>query len=738
MSLFKELKRRNVFRVAIAYLAGSWLLIEVVETLFPIYGFSEAAIRAVVALAAAGLPLLLVFSWFFELTSDGLKLEKDIPRSVSITHHTGDRLDRFIFVLMTLALGYFVFDKFVVSVSREASIIEAARQQGHDAALENTYGDKSIAVLPFANLSGDPGQEFFSDGISEELLNLMAKIPELRVISRSSAFSFKDKDIIVPEVARQLKVAYVLEGSVRKDGSRVRITAQLIEAHSDSHLWSESYDRNVTDIFAVQEEIATAITNALKVKLGLVAGGEVRPVSNEFTDYDAYSAYLHGRNLIHLRGRENLENAVLELERALRLDEKFAPAHAHLAIAITLLANDASSYGTLSIAEVVRRAVPHLDRAQELEPGLPEIYACRALLALKTNDLQSTLEQARMALAINPNYADAMNWLHVALDALGHYQEADAILERMLSVDPLAISPRINYINWLSSVGRTAEAHAMADQLLEQNPEFGYMMHADISLIYEGSIADGVSWALKAPAGNFYLLYAFMWIGEYAEARRINDTQTYLVDFAEGYFDKVISEALARVKLNPDDVESLFTAAEALYEAGRVDEALPLMERIDQSASEGGPVSHLLTDFRNIRLALARRKAGDEQGAITALEAVKRDLAARRLAGRNNQEQSLLEAMVAASEHDMDGAVSNLINAVRLGLRNSQAFDDPVFDDIRDAPRFATPQQELQTILEVEHDKVLQLICFDNPVPGNWQPLTETCEQWEQRPETQL
>jgi len=728
MSLYDELKRRNVFRVAIAYLAGSWLLIEVVETLFPIYGLSDAAVRTVVTLVAVGLPLLLVFSWFFELTPDGLKLEKNIPRSGSVTRHTGERLDRFIMVLLALALGYFIFDKFVLSVSREASIFETARQEGHDAALVSAFGDRSIVVLPFVNLSGDPNQEFFSDGISEELLNLLAKIPELRVISRSSAFSFKGKDIIVPEVARQLNVAHVLEGSVRKDGNRVRITAQLVEAHTDSHLWSESYDRDLTDIFAVQDEIAASITNALKVELGLIASGVVQSANREITNFDAYSAYLRARNLIHLRGRENLEKAVLELERVLRLNEKFAPGHAHLAIAITLLAGDANSYGTLSLPEVIQRAVPHLDRAYELEPELPEIYAGRALVALKKNDLQSTVEQARKALAINPSYVDALNWLQVALDALGRYQEADAILEEILLVDPLAISGRINYINWLSRVGRTPEARAMADQLLMQDPGFGYLAHADISLIYEGRIADGLSWALKAPAGNFYLIYAFMWANEYAEARRISDAQTYWVDLAEGRFDKVIDEAMTRTKLNPDDLDSLFIAAEALSEAGRIDEALPLLERFNQIAAEGGSISQPLTDFRGVRLAQGRRRAGDEQGAIMAIETVKRDLAARRLAGRNNQELSLLEAMVAAFEHDTEGAISSLTTAVELGMRNPQALDDPIFDDIRDTSRSIALQQELDSILEAEHGKVLQLICFDNPMPANWQPLPETCE----------
>ena len=186
-------------------------------------------------------------------------------------------------------------------------------------------------------MSADPEQEYFSDGISEELLNLLAQIPELRVISRSSAFSFKGKDIAIPTVAKQLNVAHVLEGSVRKAGNRVRITAQLIEARSDTHLWSEIYDRTLDDIFAVQDEIAAAISDALKLKLALIAGKAALPTAIKATNADAYDAYLQGRESIHHGGREAMEDAVHHLERSLLLDYNFAPAHAQLAIATMLL-----------------------------------------------------------------------------------------------------------------------------------------------------------------------------------------------------------------------------------------------------------------------------------------------------------------------------------------------------------------------------------------------------------------
>lgn len=728
MSFLNELKRRNVLRVGAAYIFAAWLLIQVAETIFPLFGYGDTPARLVVIVLSIAFIPSLIFSWVFEITPEGLKKDADVVREDSITHVTGKKLDRIILVVLALALAYFVFDKFVLEPDRVAEIVEETAQQARSDALVESYDDRSIAVMPFVNMSNDPEQEYFADGIAEELLNLLAKIPELRVTARSSSFSYKGKEFKVADVARELNVGHVLEGSIRKSGKRVRITVQLIEARSDTHLWSEIYDRELDDVFVVQDEIAMAISDALKVKLALVAGEVLRPIVTKIANFDAYAAYLRGRELIYRRGRDNLENAVHELELSLRLNEDFAPAHALLAIAFTLLADDPNSYGTLSLEEVKQRATPHLDRARDLEPNLAELHGGKALLALKSNDFESTIEQSREALALNPSYIDALNWLHIALDALGRYQEADATLKRILLLDPLTIAGRINYIGWLSSNGRTREAHEMADQLLMQSPESGYLAHADTALIYEGEIAESLSWALRTPAGNFYLIYAFNLVNEYDEARRIDEDQTYWVDLAEGRFDEIVGTTLSGTDLDTDDPDALFRIADALYEAGRIDEALPLFERFYEYLPEGRPISQPLSDVRSIRLALARRKAGDEDGAQVAAQFVRQDFAARRLAGRNNQEQFVVEAMIAAFEHNPDHVVNAMKSAIQSGMRNKRFFDDPIFEDMRNEPRFAALQQELNIILAAEHDKVLQLICFNNPVPDNWQPLPETCK----------
>ena len=284
MSLFSELKRRNVIRVATAYVVAAWLIIQVVETILPAFGYGDFFLRIVVIVLAIAFVPTLVFSWVFEITPEGLKREVEVAREESITRFTGKKLDRIITVLLALALGYFAFDRFVLVPARVAEIVEETAQLARSEALVESYGDKSIAVLPFVNMSGDPGQEYFSDGIAEELLNLLAKIPELRVISRSSAFRFKGKDLDIPTIAEQLNVAHILEGSVRKAGNQIRITAQLIDARSDTHLWSDTYDHTLDDIFAIQDRISAEVVAQLKVRLL-----DAAPVAQEIDPEASYS-----------------------------------------------------------------------------------------------------------------------------------------------------------------------------------------------------------------------------------------------------------------------------------------------------------------------------------------------------------------------------------------------------------------------------------------------------------------
>jgi TolB-like protein/Flp pilus assembly protein TadD len=715
MGLVSELRRRNVFRMAVLYAVAAWLVMQVAEVLIALAKLPDWIGQTTLILLAVGFPIALIFSWVYELTPEGISLEKDVAAAESITHVTGRRMDFIVISLLCAAVILFAYDKWWLR--DEITVAPAV--------------SNSIAVLPFVNMSADPEQEFFSDGISEDLLNLLAQIPELQVISRSSSFSFKGEDIAIPTVAEQLNVAHVLEGSVRKVGNRVRITAQLIEADSDSHLWSQSYDRELDDIFAVQDEIAGAISDALRMKLALVAGEALQPTAIRAANTDAYDAFLQGRELFRQRGEENVEDAVRHFKRSLRLDNSFAPAHAQLAIATLILIG----YGESPVwGDATRIVNALLDRAQALEPDLAEAHGGRALLALLGDDPESTIDHARKALASNPNYSDAMTWLQLALQELGRYEEADELLKQVLVIDPLSFVGRWNYAEWLALNGRVAEAHEVADQLLEQDPFF----HATTSLFYEGKIAEGLSWALKGGGGNNLVIYAFTLVGEFDEARRLKESQAYWIDAYEGRWDEAIRGAQGNMRLDPDDEGFIVDAAIILYLAGRIDEALPLYERLREFVPEGRPILRqgmraYMPVVQTMRLALARRRAGDEDGAQAAAQIVRQEHAARRAAGRRNQEQELVEAMLAAFENDADGVIAALKSAMRRGLTFPWWVHDRIFEDLWGEPRFVALQQELDAILEVEHDKVLQLICFNNPTPDDWQPLPETCEGVEEK-----
>ena len=269
MSFFIELKRRNVFKVTIAYAVMAWLVMQIAYVILNNVEAPGWVFHVILLMLGIGLLFAIFFAWAYELTPEGIKKEKDIDRTQSITHVTGRKLDFIIIGIMALALGYFAYDKLVLSAFREAAMTEAITMAvGEQAAAEQEAAfenDKSIAVLPFVNMSDDAANEYFSDGISEELLNLLAQIPELRVIARTSSFAYKGKDVKIADIARELNVGHVLEGSVRKTGNQVRVTAQLIHAADSSHLWSESYDRTLDNIFTIQDEIAVAVVEKLKV-----------------------------------------------------------------------------------------------------------------------------------------------------------------------------------------------------------------------------------------------------------------------------------------------------------------------------------------------------------------------------------------------------------------------------------------------------------------------------------------
>jgi len=476
MSFIGELRRRNVLRVGTAYLVASWLLIQVAETIFPLFGFNDTPARILVVLLAIGMVPVVIFAWAFELTPEGLKKERDVDRSLSITPQTGKKLDRVIMVVLALAVGFFAFDKFVLDPERRAALREQAvaqaRQEMHAEARAEAASAPSIAVLPFVNMSGDPDNEYFSDGISEELLNLLAKIPGLRVISRTSAFSYKNKAVKVADVARELNVAHVLEGSVRKAGEQVRITAQLIAADSDSHLWSETYDRTLEDIFAVQDEIAATVVERLKVTL-LGDGPHVEP-----TDPEAYTLNLQARHLAKQFSAESYEKAIALYEQALAIDPEYTESLGGLA---TTYINQVV-FGLRPAAEGFDQARELLMRALAIEPRDASSHVGLASIALfGENDRAAAAHHYQQALALEPTNDSVLSNASGLLLNLGRPEQAVALQEYATSRDPLNAVRYSNLGTYYFYSARWEDAIAAYRKALSLSPN-ARQLHYSIGL----------------------------------------------------------------------------------------------------------------------------------------------------------------------------------------------------------------------------------------------------------------
>jgi adenylate cyclase len=447
---FAELKRRKVVRVAVVYAATAFVILQAADIMLPRLGVPEWAMSLIVVLVVLGFPLALVLAWALELTPDGVRVTPATVQSdptQSTPSLLGKRTLVVTGVLIVLGIGLgagWFLRPTTTPIAREAS----------------------IAVLPFVNMSASAENEYFSDGISEEILNLLAKVPGLQVAARTSSFAFKGRSEDASDIARQLRVGHVLEGSVRRAGDRVRITAQLIEADQGYHLWSEAYDRELADIFVVQDEIARAIVAALETHLGLGAGAE--PAQAPATQNPrAHDLYLVGLRDFYRRGDDPLRSALERFREAATLDPGYAAAHAGMALTYSVL----PMYGEFPVAEAVREGKAAARRAIELRPDLPEAHAALGQIAQNWEWDWHTAEQAyARALELNPNYATAHMWRCELLTILGRHEESVRACTHGLTLDPLAPVAHNQFGTALMGAGRPDDAHASYTRSLELDP----------------------------------------------------------------------------------------------------------------------------------------------------------------------------------------------------------------------------------------------------------------------------
>ncbi len=446
-SLFSELKRRNVFRVAIAYIVVGWVVLQVAEITAPLMQLPAWTVPMALFLGILGFPFAIIFAWAFELTPEGLRRTDDVHPGESITAATGATLNRAIIGLLALAVAILLADKLLLSPTAPVEETETA--------VEIAEGPKSIAVLPFVNMSPDPEQEYFSDGISEELLNGLSRIDGLRVAARTSSFSFKGQNPDIRDVGSKLNVGTVLEGSVRKSGNRLRITAQLIEVEDGYHLWSETYDRELTDIFAIQDEISSAIIDALKVHLT----DENEPVTYARVDLNAYNLFLQAQHNLRERTTQSLQLADTQFRQALEIDPNYAEAWAGLSLATYLLSE--FYYGSVNPEQSLREARVQLQRAFAIEPDLPRAHAVKALIDLDEGNPFSSLRSIDRAITANPSEGMLHAWRGILLQELGRFNESQPAFDRAFEIDPLHPATRSNAVYQAFITGKIARAREL-------------------------------------------------------------------------------------------------------------------------------------------------------------------------------------------------------------------------------------------------------------------------------------
>jgi TolB-like protein/Tfp pilus assembly protein PilF len=506
MSFFAELKRRNVYRAAAFYAAAGWLLVQIATQVFPIFDVPTWTMRLVVVAVIVGFPFALLFSWFYEWTPQGLKRESEVDRSESIMHVTGKKLDRWIIAALGLAVILLLADKFVLR--KDALPVP----------------DKSIAVLPFDNLSRDPDNAYFAEGIQDEVLTRLAKIADLKVISRTSTQHFKSSPDNLPQIARQLGVANILEGSVQRSPDQVRVNVQLINAATDTHLWADIYDRKMTDIFAMESDIAQNIAEKLQAKL---TGSEQRALSSRPTEnQEAYQLYLKGRFFWNKRTAADLRKAIDYFNQAIAKDPKYALAYAASAQAWVLL----PAYDGGAPKDCFPQAEVAAQKALALDDTSADAYAALATVTwIYKFDLQGGIEKYERAIQLNPNDATAHHWLanHILSDA-GQTERAIAEMKRAQELDPLSLIINANLGQAYIYAHRIDEAIAQLRKTVEMDGGFYYARYLlGLALQLKGSTPEAIVEYQKAialnddpfPKGLLGNLYGA--IGRSDEARQI-------------------------------------------------------------------------------------------------------------------------------------------------------------------------------------------------------------------------
>ncbi|MDX1481195.1 MAG: tetratricopeptide repeat protein [Woeseiaceae bacterium] len=703
--LYQEFKRRNVFRVAVAYAVMSWLVVQVADIAVPALRLPDWVTSMILLILALGFVPTLVFAWAFELTPDGIKREKDVDRSKSITAETGRKLNQVTLAALALVVVIVIADRFVFPDERSPRPASAPGE------------DLSIAVLPFVDMSPEKDQGYFSDGITEEILNGLAKIEALKVAGRTSSFAFKGRNEDLREIGTALGVRHVLEGSVRKAGDRIRITAQLIDVEDGFHRWSDTWDRQLEDIFAIQDEISAAIVGELR---GKMLGEVTKTAPAESIDIALYEQFLEARELIHTRNNENLLEAKAMLERIVAQAPDFAPGLTNLAEAVLLLRNDSFiSYGDMDPAEARVIATPLIERAIELDPGYAHAWAVQGLLYYSDRNFEAGEDSLRRAVELNPSSSSAWNWRSNIASTQGRVQDSIEYLREATRVDPLWLVPNSNLVGHYLELGRTDEAWEILERLRPFHQDSASFHRMDANLhAAGGALADAHRASLKAfelspdtPANAARLAFSYLDLQEFAKAVEFAPTQfAPMHNFVSGEWDELVPRFRELLENDPLNGMVLFIYLIGATYIGDFEGVAAFYDKHiegPQTLLDGGQ-GDLLAKFVPALRALGR----DEQVA-TLLEAERLRLLRRESEGERGSGIENAWSNYYAFTGDFDRAFEHFERAIRLGLRIpvwAYAFEwRPVMND----SRFIAIRKKNRDAINAERTKL------------GWEPVAE-------------
>ena len=721
MRAFSELKRRNVFRMAVLYVLAAWLVMQVAEVVIGLANLPEWIGPMILGVLAVGFPIALVFSWFYELTPEGVALEKDVPEGASITHVTGRRMDFVVIAILAAGLLLFAYDKWWVPAPADAS----------------------IAVLPFKNLSADPEQEYFAEGIAEEILDVLARTPGLTVIASRSSFQFKGENLDIKEVGRALGVALILEGSVRNENSTVRVGAQLIDAEAGTHLWSQSYDREFEDVLALQNELSKAVVSAVSEHVRLTSISKPRAPSVE--DPEAYAAYMRGMHAKRLQTEAGLRRAIEQFEKAVELEPGYAQAHAELARAH--LSKIRSHEALESDAANLAAAVRHAKLALTLEPDLPEAHLAMAYISGLDGRFDEAIRYLEQAIHSNPNYAPAYFLLgsYVGSFFQGRYAKGRALWKKAQDLNPVLAGTYWNEANILIAHRELDEALEKIDKLESISPARAAYQRGYVGAI-DGDWADGAIGALNAlqvdPSENWMwrvLANYLARLGLEKEVRAISRPPSIdalhimgMTHEAATIAEKIVEEnrpitggPVYSRKLN------LRILGLALAAAGEFENARPLLEEAWELSGHRVTVDGLFRSREAAALIAIRLRSDIKDPAdklIVALQDDARRLRDVRSVGGLSYNVDYQEGLAAYFDSQHQMGLNLIAQAVDQGFYIwpneaylQELYEDPGFEPIRRA------QEQRQAR---ERERFLDIACNENPWADIWLPREETCQQF--------